>query len=72
MENFDFWVICDQKSLKRVIFNKRLRTTALGDYRMDGRMELIACATDGEIRGFLPSNAEVTSKGPYAKDVIFF
>ena len=33
-----------------------------GDYRMDGRLELVACATDGEIRGFLPSNVEVSSK----------
>ena len=29
---------------------------------MDGRLELVACATDGEIRGFLPSNVEVSSK----------
>ena len=29
---------------------------------MDGRLELIACATDGEMRGFLPSNVEVTAK----------
>ena len=37
-------------------------TIFLGDYRMDGRLELVACATDGEIRGFLPSNVEVSSK----------
>ena len=36
---------------------------ALGDYRLDGRLELVACATDGEIRGFLPTNPEVASKG---------
>ena len=29
---------------------------------MDGRLELVACATDGEIRGFLPFNVEVSSK----------
>lgn len=25
-----------------------------GDYRMDGRVEVIACAVDGEVRGYLP------------------
>ena len=44
------------------IYRHPIAGLALGDYRMDGRLELIACATDGEMRGFLPSNAEVSSK----------
>ena len=33
-----------------------------GDYRMDGRLELVVAATEGEIRGFMPSNPEARSK----------
>ena len=29
---------------------------------MDGRLELVAAATEGEIRGFMPSNPETRSK----------
>ena len=29
---------------------------------MDGRLELVAAATEGEIRGFMPSNPEARSK----------
>lgn len=29
---------------------------------MDGRLELVAVASEGEIRGFVPSNAEARSK----------
>uniref|UniRef100_A0A673V1V5 BBSome complex member BBS2 n=1 Tax=Suricata suricatta TaxID=37032 RepID=A0A673V1V5_SURSU len=31
-----------------------------GDYRMDGRTQLICCSVDGEIRGYLPGTAEMT------------
>ncbi|XP_012588666.1 PREDICTED: Bardet-Biedl syndrome 2 protein isoform X2 [Condylura cristata] len=30
-----------------------------GDYRMDGRTQLICCSVDGEIRGYLPGTAEM-------------
>ena len=43
-------------------FNHPIAGLAEGDYRMDGRLELVAAATEGEIRGFVPSNAEVRSK----------
>ncbi len=43
-------------------FNHPIAGLAEGDYRMDGRLELVAAATEGEIRGFLPSNAEARSK----------
>ena len=33
-----------------------------GDYRMDGRLELVACASEGEVRGYLPSNIESRNK----------
>ena len=29
---------------------------------MDGRLELVAAATEGEIRGFMPSNPEARAK----------
>ena len=32
---FDFRVICDQKSLKKVMCNKRLRTTVLGGHMIE-------------------------------------
>ncbi|CAN0162441.1 unnamed protein product [Lampetra planeri] len=30
-----------------------------GDYRMDGKTQLICCSVDGEVRGYLPSSREV-------------
>ena len=51
-----------RQQLHILFYRHPIAGLALGDYRMDGRLELIACATDGEMRGFLPSNAEVSSK----------
>lgn len=30
-----------------------------GDYRMDGKVELICCSVEGEVRGYLPASAEM-------------
>ncbi|KAK3738831.1 hypothetical protein QZH41_011043 [Actinostola sp. cb2023] len=30
-----------------------------GDYRMDGKVELICCSVDGEVRGYLPASQEL-------------
>ncbi|RMX50842.1 hypothetical protein pdam_00003138 [Pocillopora damicornis] len=30
-----------------------------GDYRMDGKVELICCSAEGEVRGYLPASAEM-------------
>lgn len=43
-------------------FNHPIAGLAQGDYRMDGRLELVAAATEGEIRGFMPSNPEARAK----------
>lgn len=40
-------------------FNHSIAGLVEGDYRLDGKMELIACGSEGEIRGYLPSNAEM-------------
>ncbi len=42
--------------------NHSIAGLAEGDYRMDGRLELVACSTEGEVRGYLPSNAEARGK----------
>lgn len=43
-------------------FNHPIAGLAQGDYRMDGRLELVAASNEGEIRGFLPSNSEARAK----------
>ena len=42
-----------------------------GDYRMDGKMELITCSTDGEIRGYLPASPETKANLMELNDVPF-
>ena len=43
-------------------FNHPIAGLTQGDYRMDGRLELVVCGTEGEVRGYLPSNIESRSK----------
>eukprot|EP00095_Tigriopus_kingsejongensis_P005469 maker-scaffold865_size87005-snap-gene-0.23 protein:Tk05469 transcript:maker-scaffold865_size87005-snap-gene-0.23-mRNA-1 annotation:"bardet-biedl syndrome 2 protein homolog" len=44
-------------------FNHSIAGLVAGDYRMDGKMELIACGSEGEIRGYLPSAGDIR-RGP--------
>lgn len=39
-------------------FNHPIAGLVQGDYRQDGRMELIACATEGEVRGYQPAASD--------------
>jgi Bardet-Biedl syndrome 2 protein len=43
-------------------FNHPIAGLTEGDYRMDGRLELVACGSEGEVRGYLPSNVESRNK----------
>ena len=43
-------------------FNHPIAGLTQGDYRMDGRLELVACGSEGEVRGYLPSNIESRNK----------
>ncbi|KAK2085088.1 Bardet-Biedl syndrome 2 protein [Saguinus oedipus] len=40
-------------------FSSAIAGVVEGDYRMDGHIQLICCSVDGEIRGYLPSMAEM-------------
>uniref|UniRef100_A0A452T0M3 Bardet-Biedl syndrome 2 protein homolog n=1 Tax=Ursus maritimus TaxID=29073 RepID=A0A452T0M3_URSMA len=40
-------------------FSSAIAGVLEGDYRMDGHTQLICCAVDGEIRGYLPGTAEM-------------
>ncbi|CAH1270190.1 BBS2 [Branchiostoma lanceolatum] len=40
-------------------FSVSLAGIVEGDYRMDGKTELICCAVDGEVRGYLPATREM-------------
>ncbi|XP_040185084.1 Bardet-Biedl syndrome 2 protein isoform X1 [Rana temporaria] len=39
-------------------FSSSIAGVVEGDYRMDGKTQLICCSTDGEVRGYLPSSQE--------------
>ncbi|XP_053305283.1 Bardet-Biedl syndrome 2 protein [Spea bombifrons] len=39
-------------------FSSSVAGVVEGDYRMDGKMQLICCSIDGEVRGYLPSSQE--------------
>ncbi|XP_066971024.1 Bardet-Biedl syndrome 2 protein homolog isoform X2 [Macrobrachium rosenbergii] len=45
-----------------VVFKDNFKSTVAGivqgDYRMDGKNQLICCSTDGEVRGYQPSSPE--------------
>ena len=43
-------------------FNHPIAGITQGDYRMDGRLEMVACGSEGEVRGYLPSNIESRGK----------
>ena len=43
-------------------FNHPIAGITQGDYRMDGRLEMVACGSEGEVRGYLPSNVESRGK----------
>ena len=43
-------------------FNHPIAGLTEGDYRMDGRLELVACGSEGEVRGYLPSSIQSRSK----------
>ncbi|KAG8510037.1 Bardet-Biedl syndrome 2 protein [Galemys pyrenaicus] len=40
-------------------FSSSIAGVVEGDYRMDGRVQLICCSVDGEVRGYLPGTAEM-------------
>ncbi|EDO39492.1 predicted protein [Nematostella vectensis] len=40
-------------------FSSAIAGVIEGDYRMDGKMELICCSVDGEVRGYLPAPPEM-------------
>lgn len=40
-------------------FSSPVSAIVQADYRMDGRQEIICCALDGEVRGYLPADAEL-------------
>lgn len=40
-------------------FDSPIAQIVIADYRMDGRDEIIACSTDGEIRGYLPAEEDM-------------
>uniref|UniRef100_A0A7S3GBK3 Bardet-Biedl syndrome 2 protein homolog n=1 Tax=Palpitomonas bilix TaxID=652834 RepID=A0A7S3GBK3_9EUKA len=40
-------------------FPEPLAHLVAADYRMDGRTEVMACAIDGEVRGYLPADGEL-------------
>ncbi|XP_056382250.1 Bardet-Biedl syndrome 2 protein isoform X2 [Hyla sarda] len=39
-------------------FSSSIAGVVEGDYRMDGKTQLICCSIDGEVRGYLPSSQE--------------
>eukprot|EP00823_Brevimastigomonas_motovehiculus_P004033 TRINITY_DN2584_c0_g1_i1.p1 TRINITY_DN2584_c0_g1~~TRINITY_DN2584_c0_g1_i1.p1 ORF type:complete len:746 (+),score=184.32 TRINITY_DN2584_c0_g1_i1:77-2314(+) len=39
--------------------NNSIAGLLVADYRMDGKIELIACSTNGEIRGYLPADKDL-------------
>ncbi|KAG9467357.1 Bardet-Biedl syndrome 2 protein isoform X2 [Eleutherodactylus coqui] len=39
-------------------FSSSIAGVVEGDYRMDGKTQLICCSVDGEVRGYLPSSQE--------------
>eukprot|EP00002_Diphylleia_rotans_P031077 TRINITY_DN6438_c0_g1_i3.p1 TRINITY_DN6438_c0_g1~~TRINITY_DN6438_c0_g1_i3.p1 ORF type:complete len:353 (-),score=74.27 TRINITY_DN6438_c0_g1_i3:1230-2288(-) len=41
-------------------FSTPISALVRGDYRMDGKEEIICCAQDGEVRGYLPREATAT------------
>ncbi|KAG8437672.1 hypothetical protein GDO86_008397 [Hymenochirus boettgeri] len=41
-------------------FSSSVAGVVEGDYRMDGKTQLICCSIDGEVRGYLPSSQEAT------------
>ncbi len=44
------------------MFSSPISSIVRGDYRMDGKEEVICCALDGEVRGYLPAEAELATK----------
>ncbi|XP_063294308.1 Bardet-Biedl syndrome 2 protein isoform X1 [Pelobates fuscus] len=41
-------------------FSSSIAGVVEGDYRMDGKTQLICCSIDGEVRGYLPSSQQAT------------
>uniref|UniRef100_A0A8C5PQR3 Bardet-Biedl syndrome 2 protein homolog n=1 Tax=Leptobrachium leishanense TaxID=445787 RepID=A0A8C5PQR3_9ANUR len=41
-------------------FSASIAGVVEGDYRMDGKTQLICCSIDGEVRGYLPSSQQAT------------
>ncbi|XP_018410898.1 PREDICTED: Bardet-Biedl syndrome 2 protein [Nanorana parkeri] len=41
-------------------FSSSIAGVVEGDYRMDGKTQLICCSIDGEVRGYLPSSQETS------------
>lgn len=52
--------IDDGKLIYKDRFSNPIAHITVADYRMDKRDEIIACAVDGEIRGYLPAEEEKT------------
>ena len=44
------------------MFSSPISAIVQADYRMDGKEEVICCALDGEVRGYLPAEAELATK----------
>ena len=49
-------------------FGSSVAGLTMGDYRMDGRLELIACSTEGELRGYLPASSDGQNKESTIKE----
>jgi len=47
------------ETLYKSTFSSPIASLLCGDYRLDGKQELIVCTTSGEISGFLPADFEL-------------